>query len=611
MKENRLFQIKYGIVLSVLLMVMLFLGCEDALLDQKPRGELTLANFFQTEQHAIEATNTTYERLRDFNVHSFPWLGVTDIASDDANKGSTPADATFLTEISDFTFDPTNGAFLNTWRGYYQGIFRANLAIVNIPDIEMDEFLKQRLIAENKFLRAYYYFYLVRAFGGVPLSTAPLRPSEFEQERATAEEVFTQIKADLFDAIEVLPEKSEYDSSDLGRATKGAARALVAQVLLFQSDFTGAEQFAREVINSGEYSLYPDYEKIFQPEGENSSESVFEIQAIALETGLGGTQFSQVQGVRGTPNLGWGFNNPSDDLLNAYEPGDPRLNATVLFVHETLPFGPPAIVRLNASMPENQRYNQKAFVPLDTPGGTGNAGTNIRRIRYADVLLIAAEAAFQNGNTSDALTFVNMVRERARDGRTATIGIEVEALDEFIANLVGDSDLEGRPFVRFVGANGPADNAEILEIEWVTQGRFLLFTNIDIIQSIDGVQVSTPDEFKNEMSTKNPNQTIEIEVLRITESINDAETLFLTLTTQELLPDISATGQQLIEAIWHERRTELAMEQHRFFDLRRTGRAGDVLRALGANFEDNKHDLFPIPRDELDVNPALTQNPGY
>lgn len=595
-------------VLLGLLIVGLTAGCEDQLLNQTPRGEQTQANFFETEEHALAATNATYEKLRAFNIHGFLWLGMTDIASDDADKGSTPPDGPQQRALDEWTFDPTTANFQNTWQEYYRGIFRANLAITNIPDIDMDSALQERLVAENKFLRAYFYFYLVRAFGGVPLITEALEPDEFQQPRASAGEVYSLIEQDLQDAAQVLP--SNYPAADLGRITRGAAQGLLAKVFLFQEKYEEAEQAAQDVIDE-EYALYPDYEEIFRPEGENSSESVFEVQTVALETQLGGTPYSQPQGVRGVPNLGWGFNNPSQDLLAAYEPGDPRLGATVLFVYENLPFGPEDVVQDNTNMNDEQ-YNQKPFVPLDQPGGaaSGNGGSNIRRLRYADVLLIAAEAAFQNGNEADARTYVNRVRERARGGQDATIGIEPEALSALVAEAVEAPELEGRPFVRFVAADGPADEAGLQGFERVDNSDPIQITNLDVIEAVDGVPVTTADAFIDEMSTKSPEQSVTVDIQRITDS--DTEDLQFTVTTQQLLPDVTASGEALLEAIWHERRVELAMEQHRLFDLRRTSRAGDVLRALDVDFQDNKHELYPIPADEIDLSGGvLEQNPGY
>jgi hypothetical protein len=426
-----------AVVLTGLLLAIGSAACQDYVVTE-PRGRLTSEDFFETEQHAIHATNATYSMLRDWAVHVFSWVGVTDIASDDATKGSVPADAEFLLQVDNLNFDPGSIAFNTVWDGYYLGVYRANVAIENIPAVSGDEGLKARLIAENQFLRAYFYFFLVRGFGGVPLITRALLPDEFIQPRASVEEVYALIKQDLRDAIGVLPEKDAYPTSDLGRATKGAARALLAQVHLFEGDYEAAYELATEVILSGQYGLFPDYAQIFAPAGQNSSESVFEVQAVALEQGGGANGgYSTVQGVRGTPNLGWGFNTPSDALEAAYEPGDPRLQSTIMYPWQQLPDGSDHVVYLNPSMPNN-RYNQKVFSPVDNPGGPGNPGNNIRRIRYADVLLFAAEAAYRTGRIEEARDYLNQVRARARGGRALTLGLSPETMHGRIAADVLD-----------------------------------------------------------------------------------------------------------------------------------------------------------------------------
>jgi len=611
--------IQYITIVTVLLSGFI-LGCEDQLLDKEPRGQLTQAQFFNTEEDAIQATNATYQQLRNFNVHSFPWLGMTDIASDDAVKGSTPADAAFLREVDEFTFTPSNGAFNGPWNAYYNGIFRANTAIQRIPDVDMNPDLRARLVGENKFIRAYFYFFLVRSFGGVPLHLEPADDAdEFQKPRSSAEEVYTQIEQDLTDAIPDLPLRSELSSSEIGRITQGAAQGMLAKVHLFQDEFQDAQRLAEDVIESNEYSLLPDYDRIFTPEGENNPGTVWSVQAVAVETSTGGTPYSVVQGVRGTPNLGWGFNGPNRDLLNAYETGDPRLGPTVLFTHEILPFGPTDVVRDNPNMVD-ERFNQKSFIPLDNPGGNFNGGSNIRKLRYSDVLLIAAEAAAQNNSPSDAQRYVNRVRERARDGRTASIGVEVENVSELIADTVG-LDIDGQPFVRFANQGGPAESAGLSEHTWdlVDNQNKIVVTNLEVIESVNGVDVANTEEFEQQMEGINPGDNVSLSVLRVTETFDEAsgqkstqtDNLPLDLTAVELLPDITSTGQQLLEDIWHERRVELAMEQHRFFDIRRQGRAGELLRAQGKNFENPKHELYPIPQNEIDLNPNIEQNPGY
>lgn len=416
---------KIKFVLPLLLLIVS--SCKDSFFEIAPRGKLTAENFFQTEEHALLATNAIYNVMRNWEIHVFGYMGCTDILSDDADKGSEPNDATFLLEIDNFLFDAGNIAPKTVWDGYYRAIFRANIAIERIPEIKMDAALQTRLIAEAKFLRAYFYFNLVRWFGDLPLVTKQLTQDEFKQSRAKTADVYAQIITDLKAAIDVLPEKSKSLPDDLGRATKGAARGLLAKVYLTTKDYANAEKYALEVINSNEYALLPDYTQIFTREGENSSESVFEVQAtVSADRYDGGSQYNEVQGVRGDPNLGWGFNRPSDSFILEFEPGDPRREATILYEGEALPDGS-AIIAKNPRI-FNARFNQKAWVPTH-PGGNGSGPGNIRLLRYSDVILIAAEAANENGKTAAALKSLNSVRARAR-GANANILPDVVETDK-------------------------------------------------------------------------------------------------------------------------------------------------------------------------------------
>lgn len=591
-------------------------GCD--FIATEPKGQLTTEDFFKNSAQAVQATNATYSMLRDWTVHVFAWLGLTDMASDDATKGSVPADADFLLLLDNLDFRTNGLAFLDSWTGYYRGIYRANVAIENIPNVPMDAGLKARLIAENKFLRAYFYFFLVRAYGGVPLITRPLRPSEFIQPRASAATVYGLIEQDLLDAIGVLPERSQYGAADLGRATKGAARGLLAQAYLYEEKYAEALQQAQAVITSGQYSLYPDYDRLFTRAGENSSEAVFEVQSVALAEGGAGSQYSEVQGVRGTPSIGWGFNTPSDGLEAAYEPGDPRLAATILHPWELLPDGTGRVVYLNSSMPNN-RYNQKVFVSPETPGGAGNGGSNIRRLRYADVLLIAAEAAYQTGNTGDAQMYLNQVRARARGGRTVTLGFTPELLATSIAvDVLGLPTGSSRVFVRYVHPGSAAHTAGLRSFmnDCAAGGCGsasvppVRVDTLDVVQTVDGTPVVTLSDYVTAVDTKSPGTPVTLQVLRATRNAAGATTtqqLTLSVTAQALLPDVTA---DLLNAIWQERRVELAMEQHRWFDMIRQGRAQQLMQAVGKTFVVGKHELYPIPASEITLS-GLQQNPGY
>jgi hypothetical protein len=538
--------------------------------------------------------------------------------SDDATKGSVPADAGFLQDLDDLNFDPGNIAFSTVWEGYYQGIYRANVAIQNIPRVEGDEALKARLIAENKFLRAYFYFFLVRGFGGVPLITEPLAPSQFTQTRATAEEVYAQIEQDLTEAIAALP--PQYGSADMGRATRGAAQALLGKVHLFQGEYDAAYTQLRGVIDSGVYSLYPTYSGLFTPAGENSSESVFEVVNTTLEAGGGSSQYAQVQGIRGTPNVGWGFNNPAPELEASYEPGDPRLQVTVLYAWEMLPDDPTRVVYLNPSMPNN-RYNQKVYTSPETPRGSDNSTVNIRRIRYADVLLMAAEAAYRTNREAEARAWLNQVRARARDGRENTTGITAEELAASIAvDRLGRPAAASRVFARYVDPDSPPYVAGFRSFTAECAGSCgsaavppVLVTSIDIIQTVNATPVETEEEFHAAVDAAAPGSPVTLSGVRMQQAADGSTTstpFVRVVQAQALLPAVTATGQALLDAIWRERRWELAMEQQRWFDILRQGRAPALMDAIGKDFEEGKDNLFPLPAAEVQIT-GLQQNPGY
>lgn len=499
--QTKPFLFTQKILLPAVVLLLATTGCRKDFLERQPLGQLTYDTFFQTEEQAVEAVNAVYNQFRSWECVSLNYIGVTDIISDDADKGSTPNDAPPLLDIDNFTFDASNGAFLSVWTGYYRAIARANLAILRIPEIDdMDPALRNRLVGEARFLRAYSYFLLVQWFGDLPIITEPLgSDAYYNQDRKPKTEVYALIESDLLAAIEALPEKSGYDAQDLGRVTRGAAKGILAKMYMVTGDFPNAERYCREIVESGEYSLLTRYEDNFLPVGENGTESVFEITAAALNpvdgvTGPGATPYNMVQGVRGVPNLGWGFNRPSDNLLASYENFDTRKNATVLQPGDLLPDGS-AEVQDNPEM-FNERFNRKAWVPSH-PGLQDNGPGNIRILRYADVLLLFAEALNENNKSAEALTYINQVRKRAR------------------------------------GANPIA------------------------------------------------------------------------------LPDLTITDKnQLRERIYKERRVELAMEQHRWFDLARWGRAADVMTAVGKPFVTGKHELLPIPQSEVDLS-GIGQNPMY
>ena len=474
--------------------LLVYTSCGDNFLNVPPQGQQKAEQFWVSQSDATKAVDAIYANLRSWPNISFAPIAIESMGSDNAEKGSDPSDAAFMNLYDNFTVTSTDGQLSDFWNGQYQNINLCNQVIDNIPNINMDASLEARYIGEAKFVRAYSYFRLVRAFGDVPLRlTLPKDASEYNIPRTPKAQVWVAIEQDLTDAAAVLPQS--YSGADIGRATKGAAIALHAKVAMYQQKWDDVLTFTKQVMGMG-YSLFPDFEKLFRLENENCSESIFEIQCALVEgnPAASNSQYSQVQGVRGVTGGGWGFNDPTQDLVNAFEQGDPRMDATIIFRGETTPEGD-AI----PNTVTNPRYNQKSYVPFSNYVSGYNEGCqqNVRVLRYADVLLMNAEANAELGNTTDALSSLEMVRARARAG----------------------------------------DNS--------------------------------------------------------------------------ILPPVTTTNKtELLNAIWHERRVELAMEFDRYFDVIRQGRGAQIFGPLG--WHANKNEVWPIPQSEIDLSVGvLTQNPGY
>lgn len=384
-----------------------------------------------------------YNELRSFNLHSQSFITATSIRSDDADKGSTPADGgANATTMDNFPVLASNG-FCNTlWVGNYALITKCNSTIKEVntnTQIVATEAIKKQTIGEARFLRAYAYFNLVRLFGRVPLIDSlfsnPAAQNNVPQ--SSTAQLYAFIEGDLTYAAANLP--LNWDVKFVGRATSGAANGLLAKVYLYQQKWQQAMNAAAAVVNSGQYDLSTPYDKIFREEGENSKESVFEVQATASAAipSANGVQYAQIQGIRGSGiwDQGWGWNTPSTYLEAAYEANDPRKNRTIMYTStgttiyqtiygENLPVGLP-----------NPRYNNKVYTNPALRASIGNRfgyWMNLRVLRYADVVLMYAEAANEVGgaaNTTIALNALNSVRARARAGNN-TILPDVTTTDQ-------------------------------------------------------------------------------------------------------------------------------------------------------------------------------------
>jgi hypothetical protein len=379
-------------------------SCDNDFLDVDSK-EVVEAKDSQVVYEPEAFVNGIYGMFTEWD-YAFSFLGITEILSDNADKGSSPTDGGSDKEFLDnFTFTAGNaGSFHSMWTRWYKSAGRATQAIEYVENYGItDQAYKNRLIGEAKFLRALNYFYLVRGWGDIPIQEQDLI------NRVPKDQVYAYIEADLLAAIEVLPIKSGYAAKDLGRATKGAAQGLLAKVYLYQGKNQQAYDMAKTVIGSGQYGLEADYAKIWREETENGTESLFEFQARGEAIAHGVQQYSQTQGARGTTGWGWGFNVPSQNLLDAFlaEKDSVRMNATIIFRGETLYDG-----RLVGMGVENPMYNEKAYDSAN-PGGADN-GKNIRYLRLGEVYLILAEAANELGNTAEALNALNSVRNRAK-----------------------------------------------------------------------------------------------------------------------------------------------------------------------------------------------------
>ncbi|WP_220100625.1 RagB/SusD family nutrient uptake outer membrane protein [Chitinophaga oryzae] len=418
MKRNHPLHIKRitGYALPVLL--ALTAGCGKSFLNVDPQGQQPAQEFWTSEGDATKAVNAMYANLHEWRQVGFAALAVEDLGSEETEKGSDPNDASFLSDFDYFRVTASDGQVADFWRGQYQEINFCNQVLDNVPNIKMDDALKNRYLAEAKFIRAYAYFRLVRAYGDVPLRLhVPKGPEEYNIPRAPKAEVWAAIEKDLTEAAAVLP--PGYDAANAGRATKGAALALHAKVAMYQKKWQDVLTFTNQVAGLG-YSLFPDYHKLFRVANENSVESVFEIQCMTIvgNKDASNSQYSQIQGVKSQPGGGWGFNTPTQALVDAYEPGDPRKNSTILF-RGTKTIEGDSIKYAGV----NRRFNYKSYVPFTqwVPGYNEGADQNVRVIRYAEVLLMNAEAANELGNSGQARTSLNAVRARARGGNNGVL----------------------------------------------------------------------------------------------------------------------------------------------------------------------------------------------
>ncbi len=471
----------------IFFIALLAMASCQGILDKEPLGILDAGSFFQTSDDAVQAVNAAYGPLPFSSENKNFYWAFAELCSEEAivgGDGSRPG----LSELDFFTYTPRTEELNDFWVLNYKGITQCNTVIEKVPAIEMDAALKERVIGEAYFLRAYYYFLLTQVFGEVPLLLKITPPDELKVPKAPLGDIYRQIIADCDFAALSLP--VQYPATNAGRATKGAALALAAKTALYEKDWNKVLEYVAAVKALGVYALVADYEDNFRETTQNNSESVWEIQHTNLELGVGNS-LNQWWCSKKYGN-GYGFAEVTQTFVDAFEPGDPRSRFTIARNNE------PYFELIYKNSFSSTKFGVRKYLQSDsTASQKADGDINYTAIRYAEVLLWEAEALAELNRLPEALIPLEQVRARAR----------AQALDPTTA-----------------------------------------------------------------------------------------------------LPPITATGQQaVIDAVRHERRVELGFEMHRFFDLLRWGLAAQIL----PDFQVGKHELFPIPQTELDLNPMLVQNPGY
>ncbi|MBX6361597.1 MAG: RagB/SusD family nutrient uptake outer membrane protein [Acidobacterium ailaaui] len=480
-------------------------GCKKVLIEPV-LGSYQSNNFFTNDQNAVLAINAAYTPLTFTDASSNAIWVLGDVASDDAIKGGLPGDQADFELVDQFNINPSNSAIEAVWKRFYDGVFRCNVVLDGLPPnnslVSLN--VKNSCIGQAKFLRAYYYFVLTNCFGDIPLHLTVGTPEEQQIPASPREQVFAQIEQDCLDAIHLLP--TSWGEADLGRATKGAAMSLLAKVYLFQQKWDLAAQTAQAVEDLGIYSLLPKFNDNFNANYKNNPEAIFSVWHVSGASPFQGNSLNQWFAPR--PLNGYGFFYPTQSLVDNFEISpsgvpDPRLDYTIArkgHPYFDVPFDP--------EWTTTGYLCKKHCQPLSEipPNIKGDGNLNYVAIRFADILLVKAEALNEMGNSQAALIPLNKIRKRARE------------------SYLYDPSLPGYGTV-------PSD----------------------------------------------------------------------------LLPDIKTTDQQqLRDIIRRERRSELALEFHRFFDIIRYGKnyAMNAMKDI-PNFNYDTDKFFPIPQSERDTNKKL------
>ena len=407
------------IIYVFLTFVGVFAGssCSD-FLDREPWDSIDTSTSMKEADDAIAAVNGAYQPLQWAKLYNMRIWTLDIVAGNSIVGAGGGTDGIETTDLSNFITTTDNAGVVDVWRGPSPGILRCNFVLKNVKDMSIDETLKNRCLGEAYFLRANYYFILVRLFGGVPLLTEPQSSDDnLKPKRASKEQVYNLIVEDLTNAIKLLPVKSSYSASDLGRASRDAAIGMLAKVYLtLGTNYERVVSLCDSVSALG-YSLNADYSDNFNPEKKNGSESLFEVQYYGktnYDFWSNENQASWLSAFTGPRNSdmvagGYGWNQPTAEFVSQYEEGDLRKDKTILYL------GCPAFEGLQyQSNYSTTGYNLRKFLVSKSISMDFNTSpANFVVLRYADVLLMKAEALNELGRTTDSEVPLYEVRKRA------------------------------------------------------------------------------------------------------------------------------------------------------------------------------------------------------
>jgi hypothetical protein len=407
-------------------------SCKKSTLELENPNRITKETFWKTETDVQSAFAATYGLLRDVNGGFYGVRGI-ELGNGRSDDFVIRNDVADLYKLATFTNTSDNGPANDLWNISYRGIFRANQIIENIANVKLDQPVMDAYIAEAKFLRGLNYFILAMNFGDVPIIlTVPTTTQDYFKAKSPETEVWKQVIADLSEASAGLP--SSYPAAWVGRATKGAALGYLGKAYLYTKDYPNAETTLKQVTTMG-YSLMPNYGDNFIQTKENNQESVFEIQSgdVGGTNPWAGENANQALGTTTAQEFapaevkGWFEVGPTDKLFNEFQKEktvdgnlDPRMYATLAwnypgstfynrpFSEFNLNFGYSSLIK------KYQNYNQNDEITGQSGASNNTSSNNERALRYADVVLMLAEAVTMQGRPIDAYPYLKLIRDRAQ-----------------------------------------------------------------------------------------------------------------------------------------------------------------------------------------------------